>query len=403
MNNGTRLASYLALSAACFCAHADVTVEKKTSLDASIMRMHGTNTTSIAADKKRDDTESHCEGMMSLVCGNAHSGEIVRLDRGVTWRLEPDKKSYREEPFATPEQLAEMRARMQANLEKMRSCPASPQQQQVDNSKCQMSPPKIDVHKTDEKASIAGHDAQRTTATLTESCTNKETGDICDTVIAYDLWLTQDKLAGAADRRAFEQAYAKKLGLDDAGVMRGEAARFLAPYQAQIKQLTDKSDDFKGQPLKTSLRVLMGGQQCSAMAKAKSDGSGPSGADSANPMNNVAQAGKALGSLVGGLFKKKKADDSQSPASSDASGASAATGASAAGAASAGAAPAAAGAADPYAQYVQIASYTSETVSIRTDPVPADRFEIPADWKKVIPKPSSAKDNDEFTCPKTGG
>jgi hypothetical protein len=52
---------------------------------------------------------------------------------------------------------------------------------------------------------------------------------------------------------------------------------------------------------------------------------------------------------------------------------------------------------------VQIASFTSETVSISTDPVPADRFEIPADWKKVIPKPSSAKDSEEFTCPKTGG
>jgi hypothetical protein len=402
MDNRARLASCLTLSAACFCAvaHADVTVEKKTSLDASIMRMHGSTITRIAGEKKRDDTESHCEGMMSLVCGNVRSGEIVRLDRGVTWRLQPDKKSYREEQFATPEQLAEIRARMQANLEKMRSCPASPQQQQVDNSKCQMSPPKIEVHKTGDKLSIAGHDAQRTAATLTESCTNKETGDVCDTVIAYDLWLTQDKFAGAAVQRAFEQAYAKKLGLGDEGVMRGEAARFLAPYQAQIKELTDKSDDFKGQPLRTSLRVLMGGQQCSATAKMKSSGSSASSGD-ANPMNNVTQAGKAIGNLVGGLFKKKKTDDSQAPASSD--GSAAAPSSAAAGAAAPAAAPAATAPADPYAQYVQIASFTSETVSISTDPVPADRFEIPADWNKVLSKPSSAKDNDEFTCPKTGG
>jgi len=63
---------------------------------------------------------------------------------------------------------------------------------------------------------------------------------------------------GADDRRVFEQAYAKKLGLDDAqGVLRGEFAKFLAPYQSQIKQLTDKSSDLKGQPLKTSLRVMM--------------------------------------------------------------------------------------------------------------------------------------------------
>src|SRR6202030_4640864 len=134
-------------------AQADVTVQSKNTLDvASMIRMHGASTTSITSDKKRDDTESHCEGMMSLVCGNLHGGEIVRLDRGLTWHLEPDKKSYREDIFATPEELAQMRAKMQARLEKMRSCPVSPRQQPIDKSKCEMSPPKIDVRKTDDKA-----------------------------------------------------------------------------------------------------------------------------------------------------------------------------------------------------------------------------------------------------------
>ena len=375
---------------------ADVTVQEKTTLDvASMIRMHGASTSSITADKKRDDSESHCEGMMSLVCGNLHRGDIVRLDQGLTWHLEPDKKSYREDIFATPEQLAEMRAKLQANLEKMRSCPVSQKQQPIDKSKCEMSPPKIDVHRTDDKMTIAGHDALRTQATLTETCTNKDTGDVCDTVIAVDLWLTQDKLPGAGDRRAFGQAYAKKLGLDDPqGPMRGEFAKFLAPYQAQIKQLTDKSEDLKGQPLRTSLRVLMGGQQCSATAKMKSDGSaggdGSTG-NSGNPMNNVAQAGKAIGSALGGLFHKKKADDSQSGGAAPADSPGTAT-----------AAPPAPGAApDPYAQYVQMAAFTTETVSINTDAVPADRFEVPADWKKIVPAPSK-KGDDEFTCPKTG-
>jgi hypothetical protein len=379
---------------------ADVTVQEKTTLDvASMIRMHGATSTSITADKKRDDNESHCEGFMSLVCGNLHGGEIVRLDRGLAWHLEPDKKSYREDIFATPEQVAEMRAKLQANLEKMRSCPVSQKQQPIDKSKCEMSPPKIDVHKTDDKTTIAGHDAQRTQATLTETCTNKDTGDVCDTVIAVDLWLTQDKVPGAGDRHAFAQAYAKKLGLDDPqGPMRGEFAKFLAPYQTQIKQLTDKSGDLKGLPLKTSLRVLMGGQQCGSTAKMKANGS--AGGDSAsggavNPMNNVAQAGKAIGSALGGLFHKKKTEDSQTadatpPDSTSAAG----TPPPASAAASPPAAP------DPLAQYVQMAAFTSETVAINTDAVPADRFEVPADWKKVVPAPSK-KGDDEFTCPKS--
>src|ERR1700738_2675267 len=298
---------------------ADVTIEQKTTLDvASMIRTHGSFTTNITADKKREDTESHCEGMLSLVCGNVRGGEIVRLDRSLTWRLEPDKKRYREDVFATPEELAEMRNKMQARLDKMRSCPVSQKQQPIDKSKCEMSPPKIDVHKTGDKMSVAGHDTQRTVASLTETCTNKDTGEVCDTVVAMDVWLTQEKLPGAGDRRTFDQAYAKKLGLvDEQGALRVEFAKFLAPYQSQIKQLTDKSSDLKGQPLKSSLRVMMGGQQCSTTAKMKANGSAnrdnsPGG--SGDPMANVAQAGKAIGSVVGGLFHKKKSGDTQAGA-----------------------------------------------------------------------------------------
>jgi hypothetical protein len=388
--------------------HADVTVQQKTSLDvASMIHAHGMTTTSFTADKKREDTESHCEGMMSLLCGNVQGGEIVRLDRDVTWHLEPDKKRYREQAFATPEEMAAMRAKMQANLEKMRSCPVSQKQQPIDKSKCEMSPPKIDVHKTDDRMSIAGHDTQRTAATLTETCTNKDTGDVCDTVIAVDLWLTQDKLAGSGDRRAFDVAYAKKLGLNDPqGIMSGQAAKFLAPYQSQIKQLTDKSGDLKGQPLKTSLRVLMGGQQCSATAKMKADeSSGGDSSSGSNPMANVAQAGKAIGSsvghLVGGLFHKKKADDSSDAASaaapSDGTASSPAAGPATAAPATA---SASAAAPDPFAQYVQMAAFSMETVTINTDAVPAAHFDVPPDWTKEVPKPTKSGD-DEYTCPKS--
>ena len=388
------------LSLSFSAVQADVTIDQKTTLDvASMIKTHGASTTNITADKKREDTESHCEGLMSMICGNVRGGEIVRLDRGLTWHLVPDKKSYREDVFATPEEMAEVRAKMQARLEKMRSCPVSQKQQPIDKSKCEMSAPKLDVQKTDDRMSIAGHDAQRTLATLTESCTDKETGDVCDTVVAVDLWLTQDKLPGAADRRAFTQAYAKKLGLEDAqGAMSGEYAKFLAPYQAQIKQLTDKSSDLKGLPLKTSLRVMMGGQQCSAVAKMKANGSanGEGSAGGGNPMNNVAQAGKAIGSsvsnLVGGLFHKKKPDDAQTAASAapDTTAATAAP-----------ATPGAAASPDPYAQYIQLAAFTSETVNINTDAIPADRFEIPPDWKKDVPK-AATKGDEEFTCPKSG-
>jgi hypothetical protein len=86
-----------------------------------------------------------------------------------------------------------------------------------------------------------------------------------------------------------------------------------------------------------------------------------------------------MGNLMGGLFKKKKSDDSGSTDTTTASAPPSAP--------------------DPYAQYAQLAAFSTETVAISADAIPADRFEIPAGWKKDVPPPSK-KGNEEFTCPK---
>jgi hypothetical protein len=65
------------------------------------------------------------------------------------------------------------------------------------------------------------------------------------------------------------------------------------------------------------------------------------------------------------------------------------------------AAPAAAPlASDPYAQLVQLAAFTTETVAINTEAVPASRYDVPPDWKKDVPKAAKQGD-DDFTCPKS--
>ena len=368
-------------------AQADVTITQQTSFDVAVVKSHGSSTTAYSADKKRQDTDTHCEGVLSIVCGNVQSGEIVRLDKGLTWHLEPKQKRYRETLFATPEQLAAMRAQMNANLEKMRSCPAA-QSQQQDKSKCQMSPQKFDVKKTGERASFLGHDSERTLGTLTESCTNKDTGEVCDTVVAIDVWLTQDTLPGMSDRHNFDLAYAKKLGLDDPqAFFSGQMAQYFAAYQSQLSELADKAKQFKGQPLKTSFRVSVGGPQCSS-AKKDTQQAQSSNSGGQNPAADVAKAGKAAAQFVGNLFKKKKPDDSNDPA------------ASAASAPPSGGSGNAAPINDPFPQMTQLVSFTVETTDIKTDTVPASTFELPPEWSKEAPKePKAGKE--EYSCPKT--
>jgi len=49
---------------------------------------------------------------------------------------------------------------------------------------------------------------------------------------------------------------------------------------------------------------------------------------------------------------------------------------------------------------VTVAEFTITTNSISTESIPADQFEMPADWKKIIPEEKGLPELPE--CPKTG-
>ena len=365
-------------------AGADVTIVEQSTFDFSIIKAQSTMTELTTADKQRRDNAVHCEGFMSLLCGNAQGGEIIRLDRDVEWTLEPKKQEYRETPFMTAAQRQAAMQEAQATLEKMKQCPAAPQSTAPapNTSKCQMSPPKFDANQTETHAALLGHDARLTQITMTQSCTNPDTGDSCDLLIGMDTWLTQEQIAGLEDRRAFQQAYLRKLGLEDAGPMvQKQMRQFLAPYAESLKQLAGKAGDFKGYPLKTAVRIAFGGERCAAAQKQQNAaGGGGDGATAASAAQSSPSlsSGASLGSvasslggkLVGGLFAKKK-QDTAAPSSS----------------------PLPPG-------MVQAAQFTVETTAITPGPIAPAQFDIPAGWK-LIPPPARTAAKD-FTCPKTG-
>jgi hypothetical protein len=396
---------------------ADVTIEEQSTFDFSVIKAHGTSTELTTTDKQRRDTALNCEGFMSLLCGNAQSGEIIRLDREVQWYLEPKKQEYRATPFMTAAQRQEAEQQAQATLEKMKQCPAAKQSTAPapNTSKCEMTPPKFDVKQTDTHGSFAGHDARLTQMAMTQSCRNNETGDVCDFVITLDAWLTQDQIAGLADRRAFESAYLQKLGLTDQNnaLVVKQMRQFIAPYADSLKQISSKAGDFQGYPLKTAVRIAYGGEHCAA-AKGQGSGAAGSSASGSGVVGNASQAAgsaaassasgaagntagtaatnaagngvassilgpaaSAFGSkLVSGLFAKKPAATSGT------------AGTSGTGTPNSTLAPG----------MIQAAEFTVETKSITTGPVPATQFDIPPGWKLVVPP---AKAQKEFTCPKS--
>jgi hypothetical protein len=357
---------------------ADVTVEEQSTFDFSVITAHGNTTELTTSDKQRRDHALHCDGLMSLLCANAQSSEIIRLDRDVEWTLEPKKQEYRETPFMTAAQRQAAMQEAQAMLEKMKQCPAAPQSAAPapNTSKCQMSAPKFESNQTETHATLLGHDARLTQLSMTQSCTNPDTGDTCDVLIAMDAWLTQEQIAGLEDRHAFQEAYLKKLGLEDAGPMvQKQMRQFLGPYLESLKQLSGKAGDFKGYPLKTAVRIAFGGEHCAAAQNQQNTAAGGNGASTAQSPpsvpsgSNLGSVASNLGSkLVGGLFAKKK----QAPAPSSS--------------------PLPPG-------MVQAAQFTLETTAITPGPIAPAQFDIPPGWKLIPPPAKTA--SKEFTCPKT--
>jgi hypothetical protein len=403
----TRILS-LALSAvaatlAATLAHADVTIQEQSTFDLSFIKAHGSTTEWVSGDKQRRDTQLSCDGLMSLLCRGTGDSEITRLDKDLIWTLHPKDKEYTESHFPTAAERQAMEAKMKETLEKMKQCPARQGANTPDTSKCQMSPPKIEAHQTDKHATIAGHDTQMSELTLSESCHDTETNDTCEFRIIFDSWLTQDEIPGIADRKAFALAYMQKLGLKDPNSSSMKMLQqFLAPYHDSLEQLKGKASEFKGYPLKTSIRILFGGEQC---AKAKSAG-GAAGAGGTVTDASTA-AGQAAASSSAG-----EAQSAANQAASNAAGNSVAGRifGSAAGAftnklasglfakKNSGATPAAAAPpSDLPPNMVQFAVITVETTSITTGAIPADQFEVPAGWKLLAPKAKG--EGKEFSCP----
>jgi hypothetical protein len=385
---------------------ADVTETKTITLNMAIAKINSTDTERYAGDKKRNDTETRCEGfLLSMICGDKKGGEITRLDKDLTWGLEPAKKRYTEKPFPTPEQRAEAQRKAAEMMAKLKSCPAAPKQNASDTSKCEMSPPKIDIKSTNETATLAGHQARRSIVTLTQTCANKGTGDACDTIVRLDSWLTQDEIAGTAEKTAFRKAYAKKLGLDEAAEMAmPQMQTLLAPYADALRQANAKAGDLKGYPLKTTVSIAMGGEHCAAtkaqpqlpsgggaVGNATDAAAGAAETSATGAAGNAAGeavahsagggitgmiAGSAAGAfgskLVGGLFAKKPTTPTK---------------------------PDSGTATDQTANTIQLVELTMETTAITSDPIPGDQFNVPANWKLYQPKPPSEH---EVQCPKAG-
>lgn len=391
----TRVTLSLAIAAAAALAilpsfaRADVTVGQKTSMSLGGINIDIDSVERTSADKQRSDSTVSCHGFLSLFCHGMEGGRIVRLDKQVEWELQPKKKLYSERPFPTAAQRAEAQARVEAAMEEMKKCPMpqSPGASQAsapDTSRCQLSPPVLNVNATDEHATIVGHDARKTSVVMSQTCTDTQTGDVCEMDYGFDAWLTTDEIPGTDERNAFTRQYLQAQGLDPNNPQLQRTVRqFMAPYADQLKQLQGKAADLKGYPLRTTFYMAFGGPHCGKAKQAAQQQQ----ASSRSPFSMHSIASNALATGLSSLFHRGAAaihtDSAGGAAASSAANeaaeptANAAAGSMTAESSSSGSA---APAAPPAGPLVRVISLTTETTSIDTSSISPDQFEIPAGW-----------------------
>jgi len=373
-------------------ARADVTVGQKTSMSLGAINMDIDSVERTSGDKQRNDSTVTCHGFLSLFCRDVEGGRIVRLDKQVEWELQPKKKLYSERPFPTPEQRAAAQKRLEAAMEEMKKCPL-PQSQSAsqtsapDTSQCQLSSPVLNVNTTGEHATILGHDAQKTSVVLSQTCTDTQTGDVCEIDYGFETWLTTDEIPGADERNAFVKKYLAAQGLDPNNPrLQHTLQQFMAPYADQIKQLQSRAGDLKGYPLRTTFYMAFGGPHCGKAKQAAQQQQASSGSHFS--MHSLATGALASGlsgffhhgasaihtDSAGGAAASSAANQAAEPAANAAAGSM--TGPSSSSPSGGSTAPAPAS-----GPLIRVVSLTTETTSIDTSSIPSDQFEIPADWK----------------------
>ena len=371
-------------------ARADVTIGQKTSMNLAGINIDINSVERTSGDKQRTDTTTQCHGLLSLFCHNMQGGRIVRLDKQLEWQLQPAKQRYTERPFPTPEQRAAAQQELEAAMEQMKQCPM-PQAQNTsqaapDTSHCQLSSPVLSVNPTNEHATILGHDAHKTDVVLSQTCTDTQTGDVCEIDYGFETWQTTDAIPGADERTEFTKKYLAAQGLDPNNPqLQRTLQQFMAPYAGELKQLQGKAADLSGYPLRTTFYMAFGGPHCGKAKQAQQQQAQQQG--NGNPFSMHSIASHALASGFSSLFHRGAAaihTDSAGGAAAASAASDAADPAANAAAGSMAAEPSSSGSAPPAqpsaAALVRVVSLITETTSIDTSSISSDQFEIPAGW-----------------------
>lgn len=368
---------------------ADISYAQKITVEAaggmSMFASEGEVITQISGNKARSETTTEMKSkLLGALAGSGNSGNIIRLDKALSWNLLPDKKQYTEVTFA--QARAQLEQSMQA-MQDARKSRGSGDALPVAAETCQWTEADLEVEHPGGKERVAGIKTSKHIIRLRQSCTDQRSGKSCNITWVMETWLAK-KVPAEREARRFHQEFAEAMGMDDVGrQVQGPAQGLLAMFAGNWNNVVAEFEKMKGYPLRTVMQMGIGGEQCTtasgnpiAMDEVWADAStaaynaaldqagyeagsavgraaGESLGNSIGGSVGGAAVGAAASELIGGLtgmFRKKKTAE-----------------------------PVATTQANPAGQQVTAYRITTEVTRWSEITIPAERFEEPVGWKKL--------------------
>jgi hypothetical protein len=301
---GAALALTVALAGS---AAADVVIERLTRSDGlgGLGAFESASVETTSATAHRDESSFRFTGgflsAIQKMAGMGDTVRITRLDRGVVWLLDPEKKTYTESPLT-----------LRTEMDRRAPGGPPPQRERREPSDVVVTRSEFTVERTGAKKTINGFPCEEYLATWLVETRNQKTGETAQSIMTTHAWTTPETpeiRAAQAQEQAYARAYLQKIQADmppdrartlglatlfgATGLGEEEQRRALAKAAAELGKI-------KGYWIVTQVSWRAEGSGTGA-------GSGTAeGGGSAPPRPD--DLGAALGKLFGGRGQSKSGD-----------------------------------------------------------------------------------------------
>jgi hypothetical protein len=320
---------FLSLSCLFQVSQADVSYKQKTT-SSGALGFGGTETQTtvlLKSDKQKMVTQTEFTGKLSkfMAKGSTKSVQITRLDKGLIWDIDLDKKKYTETSFEEMKKMFE-------EMEK-----AIPEAESLKTEKEAVPEPKVEVSVTGKKKKIGGYPCEQAIIKMTMEGEDEQSGEKQTFIITNEMWLTKD-FPAEKEIKEFASKMSQKLGMEQ-GYEQGMLSAFTR-FGVDVNQISKEMEKVEGFPILQTITMEAEGEKIEAETE--------SSAEEEEEEDEEDIEEEALKGLAKGLFGKKEKEEKE--------------------------------------EGNIILSITTEMTEVKTGKVSDSEFELPADLKRETKK-----------------